>query len=109
MTDIYSKKKRSWIMSRIRSSGSRMEFETENLLREARLAYEAQPRDVFGKPDFAIRSQKVAIFCDSDFWHGRGIGPEKLVNMTPFWRNKILDNKRRDRLVNGKLKAEGWR
>ncbi len=108
LTDIYNKRKRSWIMSRIRASGTKIERATANLLHSAGVAFEAQPKGVFGKPDFVIRSEKIAIFCDSDFWHGYRMGPKRLAALAPFWMQKILGNKRRDRQVDRKLRSQGW-
>ena len=93
-------------MSRIRGKGTRIEIIMEGILDGIGRPYEAHPR-MFGNPDFIIRSEKIAIFCDGDFWHGydfrRGHGPEK-----GFWRDKIEGNMKRDAHVSRKLRREGW-
>jgi DNA mismatch endonuclease Vsr len=67
---------------------------------------------VFGKPDFVIVSQRIAIFCDSEFWHGYRWGKrrrsEHKTNQL-YWFSKIERNRARDRLVNRRLKKSGWR
>ena len=61
----------------------------------------------FGKPDFIFLNQKVAVFCDGDFWHGKNYRKEK-KNYKKFWKDKIKLNMKRDILVNRNLKKEGW-
>jgi DNA mismatch endonuclease, patch repair protein len=108
LTDIYGRKKRSWIMSRVRSEGSKIERIIEAELRKASVNYTAHPAGVFGRPDFIIKDNKIAIFCDSDFWHGYRAGRKRLSQYPPFWREKIAKNKVRDIRVNRILSKEGW-
>ncbi len=61
--------------------------------------------NVIGHPDFAFPVEKVAIFCDSDFWHG--FKPLPASNRR-YWVAKISKNVSRDKLVNSTLEAEGW-
>lgn len=68
-----------------------------------------------GKPDFVFTKNKLAVFCDGDFWHGnnwkiRGMRnrQEELKKYSPFWKEKILRNIRRDKDVNASLRKEGW-
>ena len=67
--------------------------------------YEMHPR-MLGNPDFVIRKEKIAIFCDGDFWHGyeydRGNKPKG-----KFWRDKIEENMRRDTRISRRLRREG--
>lgn len=70
---------------------------------------------VKGKPDFAIVSKKIAIFCDGDFWHGnnwkiRGLEnrDQEFLTYSEYWRNKIMNNIKRDETVNDTLSKEGW-
>lgn len=70
---------------------------------------------IFGKPDFVFIKNKIAIFCDGDFWHGnnwrlRSFGSleEELESYTKFWREKILKNIARDIVVNKTLEEQGW-
>jgi len=71
--------------------------------------------NVKGKPDFAIVSKRIAIFCDGDFWHGnnwkiRGFEDreQELIKYSQYWRNKIMNNIKRDETVNDILRNEGW-
>jgi DNA mismatch endonuclease (patch repair protein) len=98
-------------MSRVRSSGSQIEEILGNALWKAGFRYRKQYK-VFGKPDFAILSRRVAIFCDSEFWHGYRWGKQRRsehkTNQS-YWYAKIERNRARDRLVNRTLKRRGWR
>lgn len=74
------------------------------------LQYRKQYRKVPGRPDFAIVHAKVAIFCDSSFWHGRGWPDAAAAFRTnrDFWLPKIEGNIRRDAEVNELLARLGW-
>lgn len=97
-------------MSRVRSSGSEIETILGKALWRAGVRYRRQ-YSVFGKPDFVIVSRRIAIFCDSEFWHGYRWGirrrSEHKTNQ-PYWFSKIERNRARDRLVNRRLRSEGW-
>jgi DNA mismatch endonuclease Vsr len=69
--------------------------------------YRKHCRHVFGTPDIVFHKFRLAIFIDSDFWHGRNY---KLLvgRMNRFWRNKIERNIERDRQVTRKLRRDGW-
>lgn len=69
--------------------------------------YRKHCRTLFGTPDIAFAKYKVAVFLDSDFWHGRNY--KRLApRMSTFWCEKIERNMARDREVNRKLRQEGW-
>ena len=109
MSDVFTKKKRSEVMARVRSSGNR---DTEVALarwfrREGITGWRRQQR-VFGKPDFVFWRERVAVFVDGCFWHGcprHGTLPKQNGE---FWRAKLARNKARDRLVSRTLRSEGW-
>ena len=105
MADIFTPKKRSWVMSRIRSRDTGIEKKTAQLLRKNRLHYRRFPK-VFGSPDFAVE-KKLLVFCDGDFWHGYRYDKKKKPPKK-FWRDKIERNMERDRKVTRRLRADGW-
>lgn len=73
------------------------------------LHYRKNCKDVFGKPDFCFKGRKIAIFCDSEFWHGKKyLEGECFKTNANFWETKIKRNIERDKEVNEKLKSEGW-
>jgi DNA mismatch endonuclease, patch repair protein len=107
MADIFSKKKRSWVMSRIRGKDTGIERTVEAWLLSEGIVFEKHRR-MTGNPDFVFPGRKIAIFVDGDFWHGYRMGPKRLGSMKKFWREKISKNKVRDRKITRKLKHDGW-
>lgn len=105
--DTVSVEKRSEIMSRIRSKDTRMEVALKPAL-EA-VGFEYQPKGIFGKPDFAHRAAKVAVFLDGCFWHGCPEHYREPETDVAFWRAKIERNGKRDADVTARLESDGWR
>lgn len=106
MPDRFSKEKRSQIMSKIRSKGSKIEVRMKEALQESQIEYECHPK-MFGKPDFLI-APNIVVFCDSSFWHGRDW--RKLKGKLPkeYWYDHIKRNRLRDLLVNDELRNKGY-
>ena len=101
-------------MSSIKSANTKPEILLGKALWSKGIRYRKQYK-VTGKPDFAIVSKKIAIFCDGDFWHGHNWkirGKEtlkhELSEYSLYWRNKILNNIKRDEKVNKTLSSGGW-
>lgn len=69
--------------------------------------YRKHYRAAKGTPDIAFVRHRIAVFFDSDFWHGRNY-PQLKSRMNAFWRAKIERNMRRDREVDRALRREGW-
>lgn len=109
-----SKLTTSKIMSAIGSKGT----EPEKLLASAMWKIGLRPvkhKAIIGRPDFLFPRERVAVFCDGDFWHGnnwrlRGFRSREreLASYTSFWRQKILTNIKRDRRVSRKLRTQGY-
>ena len=60
-------------------------------------------------PDIVFRKQKVAIFCDSEFWHGKKyLEGQRFKKNAEYWETKIKNNIKRDKKVNEILKKDGW-
>lgn len=94
-------------MSRIRGSGTKPELAIEAGLRETGLEFEMHARDLPGRPDFVIRAQRIAIFVDGDFWHGRDFDTWRL-KLSEKWEAKIAANIARDRRNRRALRKAGW-
>lgn len=109
--DLFTRAKRSEIMSRIRSKNSTLDLAMEALMRDAGLSFKMYPK-VFGNPDFLVAG-KLAIFCDSEFWHGRNWRVLRLRlkegSNAKYWIEHIRSNRTRDRRVNARLKSLGYR
>jgi DNA mismatch endonuclease (patch repair protein) len=104
------KSKRSWLMSRIRGKGNeRTEVVLAKLMRKAGIRGWRRHLPIPGRPDFAFRKQKVALFVDGCFWHGCPRCFRLPKQNRAFWRAKIEGNRRRDRSVNGRLRRLGWK
>ena len=97
-------------MSAIRGKNTGIEKKLRKALTEKGVRYRLYSSRVFGHPDILIGKLKIAIFCDSEFWHGYHF-EENLAanpNLTAFWIEKIRRNIRRDELVNETLKRQGY-
>ena len=108
MTDIFTKKKRSEIMSRIRGKNTSVEKAVFRLLRRKKIHFQRHYKKIPGSPDIALPSSKKAVFIDGDFWHGWRF--EKIKQRLPnkYWKDKIANNIKRDRKNRLALKSEGW-
>lgn len=100
----------SYNMSRVRSEGSLIERTLGKALWERGLRYRKQYRTIPGRPDFAIVRAKIAIFCDSAFWHGRDWprAASEIKTNRKFWIPKIERNIARDKEVDKTLRQLGW-
>jgi len=108
MADIFSKEKRSGIMSRVRNKDSKIEVEFRKKLWKAGLRYRKNSTKYFGKPDLVLRKYKTVIFIDSCFWHGCETHGSLPKTNKKFWKEKIARNIERDREVNSHYKKMGW-
>ena len=106
MADIFSPEKRSWIMSRIRGTNTKIDIQMDEILRGLGFPYEMYPK-MYGNPDFVIAEQRIVIFCDGDFWHGYNYQKKKKPSKK-YWRDKIETNMKRDVRITRKLRREGW-
>lgn len=106
MTDVFSKSVRSSIMAKIKSKNTKCELVLRDALIHNGVVSFKMHYPVIGKPDIAFPRIKIAIFCDSDFWHGKNGIPK---TNQKYWKMKFQRNKKRDRLVNKELKKLGWK
>lgn len=108
--DVHSKEQRRKNMQAIKSRRTRIEEILAKALWKEGLRYRRNNKKVFGKPDFTFGKYKIAIFCDSEFFHGKDWGNQKkrIKTNVEFWHNKIENNIRRDLKVKEVLESEGW-
>lgn len=110
MADVFTKAKRSEVMSRIRGSGNNgTELALVKLFRKYGVTGWRRNQPLFGKPDFTFRLQRVVVFVDGCFWHGCPKHFNLPVNNRAFWKEKLVANKQRDLLVTKTLRKLGWR
>ena len=109
-TDVFSKAKRSEVMSRIRGKGNRAtELAMMQLFRTQGITGWRRHYPITGKPDFAFPKQKLAVFVDGCFWHVCPKHATKPKGNRRFWAEKLEANKARDRKVNRELRVKGWK
>src|SRR6187402_3332629 len=101
---------RSKIMRAIRSTNTKDEVRLAKALWHLGYRYRKNNRKVFGTPDLTFKKIKIAIFVDSEFFHGKDWETQKNRFKTnkEFWQKKIERNMRRDIEVNAYLMEQGW-
>lgn len=113
MPDKLTAEQRKKCMSNIRSKDTGIEVELRKALWQKGYRYRKNYAKLPGKPDIALPKYKIAIFCDSEFFHGKDWEESLHAQIlrgsnAEFWEKKILRNMERDREVNDELKALDW-
>lgn len=100
----------SYNMQQVKNKDSEIEVLLRRELWGRGIRYRKNVRKIEGRPDLAFIGKKVAVFCDSEFWHGYNweIKRNEIKSNQEFWYKKIERNMQRDREVNEKLTQEGW-
>ncbi len=110
MADIFTKSKRSEIMSRVLGRGNKA---TEGALikffRKFHITGWRRHLKLFGNPDFGFRERRLAVFVDGCFWHNCPKHGTQPATNRLFWRKKLERTIARDRQVNKTLRKNGWR
>lgn len=97
-------------MSRIKCKDTSIEIMLRKELWSRGIRYRKNVKDIPGKPDIAFKGKKIAVFCDSEFWHGYDWENRKydIKKNREFWISKIERNIQRDIEVNRILEEQGW-
>lgn len=105
-----TKEEISFNMSRVKNKNSLIEQMLRKELWKRGLRYRKNENSIFGKPDIVFISKKIAVFVDSEFWHGYDWKNKKkeIKSNKSFWIKKIERNIQRDKEVSDFLKANGW-
>lgn len=108
--DNHTPEQRKKNMQAIRSKDTKIEVMLRKELWSRGFYYRKNVKNVVGKPDLAFIGKKIAIFCDSEFWHGCNWENRKndLGTNRKFWIAKIEKNIQRDKEVNSILNEQGW-
>jgi len=110
MTDVFSKNKRSEVMSRIRSRGNRdTELALIAFFRKHHIIGWRRNRPLPGKPDFVFPAAHLIIFVDGCFWHGCKSHSKPPQTNCDYWSKKLRRNRQRDQSVARLLRNRGWR
>ena len=102
--------RRSYIMSRVPSTGSSPELIVRKLLHRAGLRYRLHAKNLPGRPDIVLVTLRLAIFVHGCFWHGHQDCPKGRLpkSKLEYWGPKITANRERDRRVVESLNQQDW-
>lgn len=110
ISDIFSKEKRSGIMSKIRSNETKPEIIIRKYLFSKGFRYRKNDSRYPGKPDIVLPKYKTIIFIHGCFWHGHDCKYGKLPESNRlFWEEKINTNIKRDKKNKAMLIEGGWK
>lgn len=98
MSDVFSKKKRSSIMSKVPSKNTSLEHVVRKYLFSQGQRYSIHCKQLPGKPDIYVRKYNTAIFVNGCFWHGhkRCKLADLPTSHITYWEKKINKNMARD-------------
>ncbi len=105
-----TKEQISFNMKQVKNKDSKIEIALRKELWSRGLRYQKNVTSIFGKPDLVFKGKKVAVFCDSEFWHGYNWEERKkdFKSHQEFWIPKIERNMERDKEVTEELQKQGW-
>ena len=110
MADDLTPEQRRRNMQAIHSKDTTLELLLRKALWERGVRYRKNYKKLIGKPDIAITKYKIAVFCDSDYWHGYDWENrnQRIKSNRDYWVPKIERNMARDREVTEALQRDGW-
>lgn len=108
--DNHTPEQRRKNMQAVKNKDSKIELLLRKELWSRGLRYRKNSSKVFGHPDIVFIGKKIAVFCDSEFWHGYDWETRKtdIKSRQEFWIPKIERNIQRDQEVNQHLQEQGW-
>lgn len=110
--DRLTKEQRHRNMSNIKNKDTSIELKLRKALWEKGYRYRKNYNKLPGKPDIVLTKYRIAIFCDSEFFHGKDWEKLKLQlekgKNSEFWINKISKNIERDEKIEKELNFMGW-
>ena len=108
--DVFTKEKRSKIMSKIKGKDTKPEKVVRSLLHQMGYRFRLHRKDLPGNPDIVLPKHKKVIFVHGCFWHGHDGCPRAKRPSTnkKFWNEKLTKNIVRDKKNQEKLNQEGW-
>ena len=97
-------------MQQVKNKDSKIELLLRKALWVKGYRYHKNVSKIYGHPDIAFISKKIAVFCDSEFWHGFDWENRKqdFKSHQEFWIQKIERNIARDKEVTLALENDGW-
>ncbi len=109
MADVFSKEKRSQVMSAVRSKRNKTtELKLIEIFKQNGIVGWRRNYKVKGHPDFVFLDKKIAIFVDGCFWHGHDCRNTRPADNAEFWQKKRERNIAHDREVTEFFERRGW-
>jgi len=108
--DCHTPEQRRANMQAISSKDTSIELMLRRELWKRGLRYRKNWGELPGRPDIVFTGPKIAVFCDSEFWHGFGWeeSKEKIGTNREYWIPKIERNMERDKENNAALAEMGY-
>ncbi len=110
--DVLTSDQRRKNMKSIRSKDTKIEVLLRKALWSKGYRYRKNYKGLPGCPDIVLTKYKIAVFCDSDFFHGKDWESKKkkleMSNNADYWISKIERNMERDRENEHDLQTSGW-
>ena len=99
-------------MKAIHSKDTSIELILRKALYHRGFRYRKNYKELPGSPDIAITKHRIAIFCDSEFFHGKDWDALKLRlengSNSTYWIKKITRNMERDKENEQALRFREW-
>ena len=109
MADVFDSKKRSDIMSKVRSNNNKStELALIKFFKENKITGWKRNYPVKGHPDFVFLDKKIAVFVDGCFWHGHDCRNTRPSDNAEYWRKKRECNSKHDKEVTALFEQRGW-
>jgi DNA mismatch endonuclease, patch repair protein len=111
MTDVFSKEKRSWIMSRVKGRDTKPEILVRSFVHRMGFRFRVQRRDLPGNPDIVLPRHGKVILVHGCFWHGHKscARSKRPTTNKGFWNKKLDRNIERDKRFRRMLRSMGWK
>lgn len=108
--DNHTEEQRKRNMQAVKNKDTKIEIMLRKELWKRGARYRKNEKTIMGNPDIVFPKKKIAVFCDSEFWHGYEWekNKETIHTRRDFWIPKIERNIERDKEVNQRLFEEGW-
>lgn len=109
MADVFSSKKRSEIMRKVKSKRNKStELKLLQIFKEKGIKGWRRTYKLFGNPDFVFPKRRIVVFTDGCFWHGHDCRNTKPSDNKAYWDAKRERNRNRDALVTQTLQNKNW-
>lgn len=109
MADVFDSKKRSDIMSKVRSNNNKStELALIKFFKENKITGWKRNYPVKGHPDFVFLDKKIAVFVDGCFWHGHDCRNTRPSDNAEYWQRKRERNIKHDKEVTAMFENRGW-